>query len=86
MDIIVESWVRIVMTKETIDLISEIETKLAIEEKKKYCESDDDPPVEVWKWCVVVPWWRIIFEYKRFKLDEEKSLKEAVTDEKKVVL
>jgi hypothetical protein len=33
----------------------------------------------------VVPWWRIIFEYKRFKLDEENRLKNAMVLEKEVI-
>jgi hypothetical protein len=32
---------------------------------------------EVWKWILVVPWWRISFEYKRHMIDiREKEKKE----------
>jgi hypothetical protein len=68
---------RLVLRKEANDLIKEIELKLLAENRMEYMESNEDPPVETWNWVLVVPWWRIIFEYKRFKIDEEKSIKEA---------
>jgi hypothetical protein len=63
LDIISERWERIVLSKETIYIIKEIKAKLIGEEEEKtiYEKSDDDPPTEVWEWCLVVPWWRIIF-------------------------
>jgi hypothetical protein len=56
--------------RETIDLIKEIEVKVLT---KQFKESNDDPPVEVWNWVLVVLWWRISFDYKRYKLDEEEG-------------
>jgi hypothetical protein len=38
-----------------------------IEEKypeKTYFDDPNNPESEVWKWILVVPWWRISFEYK----------------------
>lgn len=68
-------WELIQVRNEAILLISEIVEKIETEERKKYFEDEEDPPVEIWKWVLVFLWWRIIFEYKMFKLDEEEKLK-----------
>jgi hypothetical protein len=35
----------------------------ALEEETDNCYQDDesDPEAEIWRWVLVVPWWRIIF-------------------------
>jgi hypothetical protein len=39
------------------------------DEKMEYYNDNENPEVEVWRWILVVPWWRLIFEQKRQALD-----------------
>jgi hypothetical protein len=51
------------------------------EQGEKYLD-DDIPEIDIWKWLLVIPWWRISFEYKRHMID----LKQKKVNEEKLVL
>jgi hypothetical protein len=69
---------------EALEMIKEIGNTFEEELKNQYCEDEMDPEVDVWRWILVVPWWRIIFEFKRFQLDKkEKEKEKAVIIESK---
>lgn len=59
--------------KEASDIISLNEEKIGFKDQETYIEDDDNPKIEVWKWVLVVQWWRIIFKYKRNLIDEKEK-------------
>jgi hypothetical protein len=71
--------------QESLLLIKMIREALEEESDNYYQDDESDPEVEIWKWILVVPWWRIIFEYKRFKLDQEAKKREMIDFEAKSV-
>jgi hypothetical protein len=68
---------------DTFQILRWIEKRIGEKFKDKYTESKDDPEIETWQWVMVVPYWRLIFEYKRVmigkRLKEEKEQKEDNT-------
>jgi hypothetical protein len=62
------------MIKQIGEILSE-----EISVKLSYNDDENNPTVEVWRWNLIVPVWRIVFEYKRMmidkRLEEEKRLK-----------
>jgi hypothetical protein len=51
----------------------------------KYTENDDNPAIEVWRWVLVVPWWRVIFECKRHMIDLKEKEEEKIKAEQEIV-
>jgi hypothetical protein len=71
---------------ECYDIIQSVHNKVQAqdtEKKKVYYEDEDDPQFEFLGMFLRVPWWRIIFEYKRMNIDkrleEEKNVKVTTT-------
>jgi hypothetical protein len=67
------------------EVINEVRRKIENEKKLKYMEDIDDLQVEIWRWNLVVPFWRLMFEYKRILIDrrleeEKKAAKSAVAE------
>jgi hypothetical protein len=54
-------------------LIEQIEEKIKNDDKKKiiYVDDEDNLEIEVWKWVLIAPWRRVIFEQKIQALDEK---------------
>jgi hypothetical protein len=57
--------------EEALQLINDIGDELQESTSNKVVFNDDknDPEVEVWRWNLYVPVWRIMFEYKRVLID-----------------
>jgi hypothetical protein len=64
---------------EKLNIIREVRNDLVDE---IYKEDEDDPQLDIWKCVLVVPWWRISFKYKMFKIDEEEKKKKELMKEK----
>jgi hypothetical protein len=71
--------------QEALLLIKMIREELEEETDNCYQDDESDPEAEIWRWVLIVPWWRIIFEYKRFKLDQEAKKGEMIDFEAKSV-
>jgi hypothetical protein len=65
-----------------LKIIKKIETNINEGLKITYHDDDDNPKVEAWRWILVVPWRRIIFEQKRQALDNQKKVEEDKHTEK----
>jgi hypothetical protein len=70
---------------ETLTMIKQIGEMIISGSKGRYTD-DDNPDVEVCRLILIVPYWRIMFEYKRImidkRLEKEKLEKEKTQREK----
>jgi hypothetical protein len=65
------------------DIIQQVKDKLQIQEAEKkkivYCEDENDPKFEFLGMFLRVPWWRILFEYRRMNIDKRLEEEKKIT-------
>jgi hypothetical protein len=101
-DIEISDWLRIwyesngSTRNEALEMLEKIDETLKEElsPSEKYDADENNPGVEIWRWNLVVPVWRLIFECKRIQIDQRlekekqlnnKTIPANTVEEKRVV-